>query len=158
MANLTSKKIVILGAGIAGLSTAARLHEQFGDALDLTIIGDKLNIETTSDGAGGLFRPDDRFMPGVPKELAKLWVRDSFDYYDRILWGPDGGKAGVAQISGYQLFDDEREEPGYKEVVYQFRHLSQSELAGFPQKFRHGYFCTTIVVDARLFMKYLTDM
>ncbi len=159
MQSLKSKKIVILGAGIAGLSTAMRLYEQFdGGELDLTIIGEKFQTETTSDGAGGLFRPDDRFMPGVSKQLAKKWVKDSFEYYDRFLWGPEGGKAGVAQSSGYQLFNDQRHDPSYKEVVYQFRNLNQIELESFPQKFRYGYFCTTIVVDARFFMKYLTDM
>ena len=77
MFELKSKKIVILGAGIVGLTTAYRLINLFekkyiGDEsiLDISIIGDKFNIETTSDGAGGLFRPDDRFMKGVPKDLA----------------------------------------------------------------------------------------
>ena len=74
---LSSKKIVVLGAGIVGLSTAYRLIEVLealdnADAkLDLTIIGDKMDVDTTSDGAGGLFRPDDRFMGGVDKDLAR---------------------------------------------------------------------------------------
>ena len=54
--DLKSKKIVILGAGIIGLSTANRLIE-LHEGLDITIISEKFANETTSDGAGGLLRP-----------------------------------------------------------------------------------------------------
>jgi hypothetical protein len=78
--NLASKRIVILGAGIVGLSTAHRLIELYEKAnhtvsclrnLDIEIISEKFLKDTTSDGAGGLFRPDDRFIPGVPKNLVR---------------------------------------------------------------------------------------
>ena len=75
---MISKKIAILGAGVVGLTTAERLIEVFEQnnkladrKLDITIIAESFGKDTTSDGAGGLFRPDDRFMKGVPKELAK---------------------------------------------------------------------------------------
>lgn len=79
MYELKSKKIAILGAGVCGiyqrlifyqriyfnsnsfsqgLTTAERLYETFGNDLDLTIIGDQFDVDTTSDGAGGLFRYD----------------------------------------------------------------------------------------------------
>lgn len=67
---LKGKNIAILGAGVIGLSTADRLIELTNSA-NITIISDKFLEETTSDGAGGLFRPDDRFIPGVPPELTK---------------------------------------------------------------------------------------
>jgi hypothetical protein len=78
--SLASKRIVVLGAGIVGLSTAHRLielHEQANSSvnrlknLDIEIISEKFLKDTTSDGAGGLFRPDDRFIPGVPKDLVR---------------------------------------------------------------------------------------
>lgn len=56
-----------------------------------------------------LTRPDDRFMAGVPKDLARKWTKDSFEYFDKILFGSEGGLLGVFQTSGYQLFDDERQ-------------------------------------------------
>jgi glycine/D-amino acid oxidase-like deaminating enzyme len=70
MNTLRGKSIVILGAGIIGLVTADRLLE-LDPNLKLTIISEKFLKETTSDGGGGLFRPDDRFIPGVPKDLIK---------------------------------------------------------------------------------------
>ena len=48
----------VLGAGIVGLSTAIRLIELFeakisNNSFEITIIADKFDLETTSDGAGG---------------------------------------------------------------------------------------------------------
>lgn len=113
--NLLRKKIAILGAGVIGLSTAERLIERYKELnlsktcpIDITIISDAFAKETTSDGAGGLFRPDDRFIPGVSKQLVKKWATDSFTYFDKLLFSKDGGTAGIFQASGYQLFDDER--------------------------------------------------
>jgi glycine/D-amino acid oxidase-like deaminating enzyme len=91
MNNLKSKKIVILGAGIIGLTTASMLIEDEKE-LDITIIAENFDTKTTSDGAGGLFRPDDRFMPGVSQELARLWIRESFEFYDKLLFSKNGGK------------------------------------------------------------------
>ena len=118
MSSLGTKKIAILGAGIIGLSTANRLIEFFehhcklannkNKKLDINILSDSFGRETTSDGAGGLFRPDDRFMTGVPKDLAKKWTTESFNYFNDLLFSKEGGLAGIFQASGYQMFDDER--------------------------------------------------
>lgn len=48
--------MVILGAGVVGLSTAVNVQKFFPD-LEVTVIADKFEDETTSDGAAGLFRP-----------------------------------------------------------------------------------------------------
>jgi glycine/D-amino acid oxidase-like deaminating enzyme len=63
-------KAVVLGAGMVGLVTADHLLKTLNN-LDLTIIAESFGVDTTSDGAGGLFRPDDRFINGVPKDVVK---------------------------------------------------------------------------------------
>jgi glycine/D-amino acid oxidase-like deaminating enzyme len=56
------KEIVILGAGIVGLSTANRLIEILEQKLTtnsykiIAIISEKFQKDTTSDGAGGILR------------------------------------------------------------------------------------------------------
>lgn len=57
MAATTCKKVVVVGAGVVGLNTALEVQRRHPD-FDLTIIADKFNEETLSDGAAGLFRPD----------------------------------------------------------------------------------------------------
>lgn len=123
ISKVLSKKIAILGAGIIGLSTAHRLVEIYDQLnlfkrrpIDITIISEQFLKDTTSDGAGGLFRPDDRFIPGVPKDLVKKWATESFRYFDQLLFSKDGGKAGIFQASGYQMFDDDR----FVRIIYFF--------------------------------------
>lgn len=53
-------KFGILGAGVVGLTTALELQSQFPSA-DVSIVAEKFNRETTSDGAAGIFRPGTSF-------------------------------------------------------------------------------------------------
>lgn len=87
----------------------------------------------------------------------RKWAEDSFKYFDKLLFSPDGGVAGIFQASGYQMFDDARPDPSYKDYIYQFRHLTDDELMTFPRKFKYGYFSTTICIDPRTYMLYLTN-
>lgn len=57
MATLTRKKVVVVGVGIVGVNTALELQRRYPN-LNVTIIADKFNEETVSDGAAGLFWPD----------------------------------------------------------------------------------------------------
>ena len=56
MDNNQRKSIAVLGAGVVGLSTAINIQKLYPRA-EVTIIADKFNYETTSDGAAGIFRP-----------------------------------------------------------------------------------------------------
>lgn len=50
--------VAVLGGGAVGLSTAIRLmHEQARNALRVTVIAELTGDETTSRGAGGLWKP-----------------------------------------------------------------------------------------------------
>ncbi|CAF4695626.1 unnamed protein product [Rotaria socialis] len=131
-------RVCVIGAGAVGLSTALCIKSQY-PSLSLTIIADRFLDATTSDGAGGLFRPDDRFVPGIDKSILSI-----------------GAEAGISQVSGYQLFNDPRPDPSYKDIVYNFRYLTKNELTTFPDHYKYGYFCTTFYVDTRKYMKYLT--
>lgn len=50
-------KIGIIGAGVIGTTTAARLQEQFGNDVSITIFSDEFSPNTTSDIAAGLWGP-----------------------------------------------------------------------------------------------------
>ncbi|CAF1914761.1 unnamed protein product [Rotaria magnacalcarata] len=148
-------RVCVIGAGVVGLSTALCIKSQY-PSLSLTIIADRFLDATTSDGAGGLFRPDDRFVPGVDKSILRNWCQTSFDHFNNLIFSSIGAEAGISQVSGYQLFNDPRPDPSYKDIVYNFRHLTKNELTTFPDHYKYGYFCTTFYVDTRKYMKYLT--
>ncbi len=65
-------RVGIIGAGVVGLSTALCIKLQH-PSLSLTIIADRFLDATTSDGAGGLFRPDDRYVLGVDKSILRYY-------------------------------------------------------------------------------------
>ena len=70
----TMVRICVLGAGVVGLSTAVQLQDALPTAR-VTIVADKFHKDTTSDGAGGLFRPNRSKTPGVPLPVLR-WPRD----------------------------------------------------------------------------------
>jgi glycine/D-amino acid oxidase-like deaminating enzyme len=80
MSSWQNKRICILGAGVIGLSTACRLLELSNSKLDITILAEAFGESTTSDGAGGLFRPDDRFMNGCDKNLVRYYSYQSLKH------------------------------------------------------------------------------
>ena len=63
-------RVAVLGAGVVALSTALCVKSH-SPSLPITIIADRFFEMTTSDGAAGLFRPDDRFILGVDKSILK---------------------------------------------------------------------------------------
>lgn len=63
-------RVAIVGAGAVGLSTALCIKLKY-PLLPLTVISDCFLDATTSDGAGGLFRPDQRFIIGVDPAVLK---------------------------------------------------------------------------------------
>jgi glycine/D-amino acid oxidase-like deaminating enzyme len=62
--------VCVIGAGVIGLSTAIQIQETYPSA-KVTVIADKFDKETLSDGAAGLFRPTTDLIPGVPRWLLK---------------------------------------------------------------------------------------
>ena len=43
-------RVGVIGAGVVGLSTAFRLLQQFSDSVQVEILADKFDTDTTSDG------------------------------------------------------------------------------------------------------------
>ena len=62
--------VCVIGAGVNGLSTAIQIQETY-PAARVTIIADKFERDTLSDGAAGSFRPTVDYIPGVPRHLLK---------------------------------------------------------------------------------------
>lgn len=92
-------KIVVVGSGIVGLTTALQLQNEYRNA-QITIVADKFYKDTVSYVAAGIFRPGTAFS-GPTDEITKKWVADSYNYWDKIRKTPDAAKAGIAELSGF---------------------------------------------------------
>ena len=62
-------RVVVIGAGVVGLSTAVNIQRQI-PACHVTIVAEDIIDGTTSVGAGAIFRPTADYLPGVDKERA----------------------------------------------------------------------------------------
>ncbi|XP_017302842.1 D-aspartate oxidase-like isoform X2 [Diaphorina citri] len=146
----SNHKVAILGAGIIGLSTALELQRRFPNC-DVTVIADKFNMDTTSDGAAGLFEPSPNFM-GPDLETTKEWIRYSYDHYAGLL----SENCGVQVINGYNLAKSEKQcaENHYlKPVLPVYKRMSEEELAEIgPGDWKYGIYMSTLVIPNRIFL------
>lgn len=108
-------KIVVVGSGIVGLTTALELQKEYRNA-QISIVADKFYKDTVSYVAAGIFRPGTAFS-GPTEEITKKWVVDSYDYWDKIRRTPEAAKAGITELSGY-IFSSIS--PGITRVFYKF--------------------------------------
>jgi len=56
MASPSRKRVAVVGAGIVGVNSALEVQRRYPN-FDVTVIADKFNGETLSDGAAGLLLP-----------------------------------------------------------------------------------------------------
>jgi hypothetical protein len=68
--------------------------------------------------------------------LKRNWCQTSFDHFNNLIFSSIGAEAGISQVSGYQLFNDPRPDPSYKDIVYNFRYLTKQELGIFPDHYK----------------------
>lgn len=69
------KQVAVVGAGIVGVNSAMEVQRRFPN-FDVTVMADKFNGETLSDGAAGLLRPD-TYIFGPNLEVSQ-WVARIF--------------------------------------------------------------------------------
>ncbi|KAI3389724.1 hypothetical protein SNEBB_008136 [Seison nebaliae] len=170
---MSIQKICVVGGGIVGLSTALAIQMEFNKfnlfqsnkvtdrpKVKITLISKGFNEETTSFGAAGLCRPDDRFIC-FPKHFDLFGtLKKSFKFYDDIYHSSFSNEAGVCLISGYQIYEEERHNPIYKDLVPHFRMMEKNEMMKiFPKtNCNFGSFMTTYLVDPPKYLKFLKNV
>nr|XP_022342648.1 D-aspartate oxidase-like [Crassostrea virginica]XP_022342649.1 D-aspartate oxidase-like [Crassostrea virginica]XP_022342650.1 D-aspartate oxidase-like [Crassostrea virginica] len=149
-------RVVVIGAGVVGLSTAVNIQRQI-PACHVTIVAEDIVDGTTSVGAGAIFRPTADYLPGVDKERAMKWIRDGWEHFSSIALSEHAGPAGLAITPSFMLSRTEIKDPLYKDVVFTFHELSKDEMRrlGFNQHFNYGYLVTTIVITTKIYLAWL---
>ncbi|XP_059173515.1 D-amino-acid oxidase-like [Physella acuta] len=131
---MSRKKVIILGAGVAGLSTAVCI-QSCCPHLELEIVAEHFSPHTTSDGSGGFWEP---YATGSDVDRFLRMGEVTFNYLMGLANSPLAGEIGVQLISGYTL-DHGESEPSYRHIVDGYRKLTPTELARFP-KFQLSFF------------------
>ncbi|KAM5311305.1 D-amino-acid oxidase isoform 1-T1 [Glossophaga mutica] len=149
-------RVVVIGAGVIGLSTALCIHEHYHSvlpSLDVQIYADRFTPLTTTDVAAGLWQP---YLsdPSSPREVH--WNQQTFDYLLSHIPSPKAARMGLAPVSGYNLFREAVPDPFWKDVVLGFRKLTPRELDMFPN-YSYGWFSTSLILEGRTYLQWLTE-
>lgn len=154
----SKQRIAVIGAGVVGLSTAVQIQEALPSS-HVTIIANRFNQETTSDGAAGIFRPNGEVVPGVQMDLLRQWTKDSFAFYHELAHSPEASNAGVGVLDAYHFFIEGEEEKDsiYKEFIYDYRPCTGAEYKIYPHtdKAHSAFRYTTLIVEGRWFLPWL---
>nr|XP_008002791.2 D-amino-acid oxidase isoform X1 [Chlorocebus sabaeus] len=149
-------RVVVIGAGVIGLSTALCIHERYHSVLqplDIKVYADRFTPLTTTDVAAGFWQP---YLsdPSNPKEGD--WSQQTFDYLLSHIHSPNAEKLGLFLISGYNLFHEAIPDPSWKDTVLGFRKLTPRELDIFPD-YSYGWFHTSLILEGKNYLQWLTE-
>lgn len=146
--------IVVIGAGVVGLSTAVNIQNLLPDRR-VTVIADKFTKDTTSDGAAGIFRPSIEKTPVRSLTQYRKWCQDSFKWFHKLNIDKDPSDTGVIRLSGYHFSETKANPP---EFHYEIAVLTENELRELPGDFRFGWRYTTLMIECRRYLPWLTRL
>ncbi|OWF52556.1 D-aspartate oxidase [Mizuhopecten yessoensis] len=154
--------IIVIGAGVVGLSTAVNIQRVL-PGVKVKVVADRFYDKTTSIGAGGIFLPTAKAIPGIPVDTLKRWCEKSWNVYSQLATSDLASTTGHTVSHGYKFVKTEEKTPLYASMVYSYRKMLPDELTrlGVNSKFRFGYEVTTIITNMRKYlfwlMKQFTD-
>ncbi|KAH9525667.1 hypothetical protein Btru_001993 [Bulinus truncatus] len=94
-------KVVVIGAGIVGLSSAVVIQQSCPD-IAVEIVADVFSPDTTSDGSAGFWEP---YAMGSDMDRVVELSRVTYDYLMKIVYSPQAADAGITLLSGFTLSD-----------------------------------------------------
>jgi D-amino-acid oxidase len=137
-------RVVVVGAGVVGLSCAARL---LADGHRVDVLARDLPRETVSAVAAALWSP----RACRPSERALGWVRASYAAFARL--AADAPESGVSMRSGVDLQQEREERPWWAEAVPD---LSETYLV--PDGFEMGWAHSAPVVEMPVYLDWLAGV
>lgn len=137
-------RVIVVGAGVIGLSSAIRLQEA---GFDVDIWAAELTPGTTSDKAAAFWYP----FHVLPVDEAAVWGEASFKMLSSLAGQPG---TGVAMEPTTIVFEDETDDPPWASYIPDFHRPAADEL---PAGYVTAYRFTTPVAEMPVYMAYLMD-
>ncbi len=132
-----AQKITLLGAGVAGLTTAVVLQEA---GYQVNVCAREFSPHTTSDLAGAIWYPSHN----APVERTKNWGLSTLKELLRLYEEEGAEVTGIRLVKGVRHFFRQVGNPWWRESVPQFRILPESERA---ERARTSYEYTVPLID-----------
>ena len=131
-----------------------------GDRVNITIIAQSFYSATTSFGSGGLWKP--AYIAGTDEKEINKWGQVAFNHFVKLYNSADCARAGVRLVTSYNLRQAHETVlvPAWKDIVFNFQMLDKEliQAMGFSDRFTQGFKFGTMIVEQRLYMKYLTEI
>lgn len=140
MGRLVRMRILVIGAGVTGLTVGVRLAEA---GYDVHLLARELPLETTSAVAAALWYP---YLIS-PAERVLSWSARSLEVF-RELAG-DEPETGVALREGDELLAEPTAEPGWAHLVGKFRRIAA------PPPYRDGWTFEAPVIEMPRYLGWL---
>ena len=137
-------RVVVIGCGVIGLSTALRLREA---GLDARIVAADPPERTTSAVAAAIWYP----YRAYPEREVLRWGRRTFEVFEELTAEPE---TGVRMREGLELRRERAGEPWWAGAVPGVRRCSGDEL---PPGYGDGHAFVVPVVEMPLYLRYLRD-
>ncbi|CAF3768004.1 unnamed protein product, partial [Adineta steineri] len=164
MSDSRSYRVIIIGGGIIGLTTACTLLKEYAsaDKLQLTIISTTFSPETTGDVSAGYWEP---YGVNLNDERMLRWARYTYDVFMQEFVSTKAAQAGVMQMPGHILKsqndqqiseNDDSTVPSFLPLVRHYRVLKNPEI----RMFDHlgpvtGFVMSSVVTEVRRYLPQL---
>lgn len=150
--------VAVVGAGIIGTSTALCILES-GLNVDITLIAENFSPRTTGDGSAGSLFPS-TLGPETSSSDLTIWFRETYNYLLNCCKSPEADQYGVGLVHGYVLYKTTLEERNktyslnqeVRDVFLNFRMLADKELKVFGDRFKSGFFYSTVYAECAKFI------
>jgi D-amino-acid oxidase len=144
MVRESDRRVIVVGAGISGLTTAVCLAEA---GFSVRVVAAAPPLETTSAAATGLVG----LANGEPSDKIPGWVRCTVEELSRLLNAPE---AGVRVERGLLASREPGEPPPMIQRMPGYARASGDEL---PQGFVDGFWLDMFLLDMARYLPYLTQ-
>jgi D-amino-acid oxidase len=134
-------RVIVVGAGVIGLSSAVRLAEA-GHRVD--VLARDLPMETTSSVAAALWYP----YRAYPFERVTRWAQASYDEFRRI--ADASPKSGVSTVAGVEVHRQPAADPWWRDAVPRL-----DRVAAVPDGYRDGWTFAAPVVEMPVYLRWL---
>jgi D-amino-acid oxidase len=135
---------VVVGAGVAGLSTAIRLQEA---GWSVRILTADMPQDTVSNVAAASWYP----YKVYPKDRLLGWSRRTYEIFEELARDQN---SGVYVREGVELLRELAPDPWWKDAVPDFRRCTGDEV---PPGYRDGYAFAQPVIEMPIYLGYLLD-
>lgn len=134
-------RVVVVGAGVVGLSCAVRLLEA-GHRVD--VVARDLPLETTSAVAAAIWYP----YRALPQDRVTAWSATTYAVFDAI--ADTDPESGVRMAPGTEVFRGARPDPWWRSAV-----PALERVRDLPDGYADGWTFTTPVVEMPVYLAWL---